>query len=277
MAQSEAVRQAQEVQGVAERIRHALLRAHRRIYRAAVRRRPGLGTGHPTARDEAETSLGQRLYTDSYRDLVVLGFWYDGLKSPKYVCSTSGISIIRAVRKVAGRTLELANNWRAKGRSGVYHDFLREARKLAPDLQELDPESGALVDRHELDMLRMRQTLGVAFAVTEAEARMASHLMRHDVNEVVHLYGTASPCGGCSRTYAVLAPHRDRVLQQLPSFQPNGAPQKAPGPEIAGLRWRVGWVCYGRPYQATTPAKATDLRALDEAVRLGSIEGHSCV
>jgi hypothetical protein len=277
MAPSETVRKAKEVQIVAERIRHALLRAHRRIYRAAVRRQPDIGAGHPTARGAAETSLGQRLYTDSYRDLVVLGFWYGGLKHPKYVCSTSGMNIVRAVRKVAARTPEPASNWRAKGRSGVYHAFLSEARKLEPDLQEIDPESRELVARHQLDMLRMRRTLGVAFAVTEAEARMASYLMRHDVNEVVHLYGTDSPCASCSRTFAALAPHRDRALRRLRSFQPDGALLKAPGPEIPGLRWRIGWVCYGKPYQATDPARATDLRALDGAVRLGGIEGYSCV
>jgi hypothetical protein len=277
MAQSEAVHKANEVKVVAERIYHALLRAHRRIYRAAVRSQGDIGTGHPSARDEAETSLGQRLYTDSYRDLVVLGFWYDGVKHPKYVCSTSGVNIVRAVRKVAARTLELGNSWRAKDRSGVYHDFLREARKIEPDLQEIDLESRELVDRHKLDMLRMQRSLGVAFEVTEAEARMASYLMRHDVNAVVHLYCTDSPCGYCSRTLAALAPHREKAIQRLRSFQPKGALLKAPEPEIPGLRWRVGWVCFGQLYQANNPDKATDRRALDEAVRLGGIEGYTQV
>src|SRR5262249_54572963 len=154
-----------------------------------------IGTGNPRAADEAETSLGQRLYTDSYRDLVVLGFWYEGLKSPKYVCSTSGMNIIRAVRKVANRTMELANSWRAKDRFGIYQEFLREARRIEMDVQEIDRESRRLVDRHDLDMLRMRRTLGIAFHVSEAEARMASYLMRHDVAATVHVYGTDSPCG----------------------------------------------------------------------------------
>jgi hypothetical protein len=271
MAQSEAVDKAKEVKVVVERIHAALLRAHRRIYRAAVRRLPDIGTGHPTARDEAETSLGQRLHTDSYRDLVVLGFWYHGLKTPKYVCSTSGMNIARAVRKVAARTLDLANNWRAKDRAGVYHEFLREAKKLEPDLQEIDVESRELTDRHALDMLRMRRTLGVAFEPTEAEARMASYLMRHDVSTVVHLYGTDSPCGRCARTLAALAPHRDKALERLRTYRPGDRSG------VPGLRWRIGWVCYGQLYHANNPDKATDLRALDEAVRLGGIEGYTQV
>ncbi len=269
MAQSDAVNKAKEVKIVVERIYHALLRAHRRLYRAAVRRQHDIGTGHPRARDEAETSLGQRMYTDSYRDLVVLGFWHQDLKTPKYVCSTSGMNIVRAVRKVGSRTLELANNWRAKDRSGVYQEFLREAKKIEPDVQEIESESRVLTDRHTLDMRRMERSLGVAFQVTEAEARMASYLMRHDVTEVVHLYCTDSPCSDCSRTYAGLGPSRDKALQRMRTFRP------ADKSGIPGLRWRIGWVCYGGLYRPSNPAKVTDLRVLDEAVRLGSIQGYA--
>ncbi len=275
MAQADATNKAKEVKVVAERVYHALLRAHRRIYRAAVRSQHDIGSGHPRAEDEAETSLGQRLYTDSYRDLVVLGFWHSGMKSVKYVCSTSGMNIARAVRKVGARTLELANSWRAKDRSGVYLEFLREAKRLEPDLQEIEPESRQLTDRHELDMLRMRRTLGVAFQVTEAEARMASYLMRHDVSEVVHVYGTDSPCGYCSRTYAALAAHVEEAVLRV-----RGRPAKGPGapvPGIAGFRWRIGWIHYGQVYEAVNPEKATDLRALDAAVKAGSILGHALV
>ncbi|MCC6419415.1 MAG: hypothetical protein IT429_14360 [Gemmataceae bacterium] len=274
MAQPDAAEKVKEVKVVAERIRNALLRAHRTIYRAAVRRQHDIGTGNPRAADEAETSLGQRLYTDSYRDLVVLGFWYEGLKSPKYVCSTSGTNVVRAVRSVARRTLELANSWRAKDRSGVYHDFLREARRIEPEVQEVERETRRLVGRHELDMLRLRRTLGVAFQVSEAEARMASYLMRHDVAAAVHVYGTDSPCGYCSRTYAALGPAQEKVRQRhaaVKAGQPDAGRFEGP----PGLRWRIGWVYYGELYHAGSPEKITDLRALDGAVRAGSIAGHA--
>jgi hypothetical protein len=285
MAQSDAEDRAKEVKAVAERIHDALLRAHRTVYRAAVRSRNDIGTGHPTAADEGETSLGQRLHTDSYRDLVVLGFWYAGQKSPKYVCSTSGMNIVRAVRKAANRTLELANSWRSKDRAGVYHEFLREARRLEPDLREIDPESRRPTNRHEIDMLRLERTVGVAFHVTEAEARMASYLMRHDVAEVVHVYGTDSPCGYCSRTYAVLAAEIEKAARRRRGVHvrhdsgaewPKGAGDRppAPPPVIAGLRWRIGWIFYGQLYEAANPEKATDLRALDAAVANGTIAGH---
>jgi hypothetical protein len=268
-----------EVKAVVERIHAALLRAHRTIYRAVVRSQPDIGTGHPRADDERETSLGQRLYTDSYRDLVVLGFWHDGMKSPKYVCSTSGMNIVRAVRKVADRALEVGNSWRSKDRAGVYHEFLREARRLEPDLKEFDRESRQLVNRHELDKLRLERTLGVAFQTSEAEARMASYLMRHDVAATVHVYGTDSPCGYCSRTYNDLGPALQRAAQRLQRAPAAAGPaQGAAGPPpartIPGLRWRFGWIFYGQAYEADNIQKATDLRALDAAVRSGSIAGH---
>jgi hypothetical protein len=272
---------AQEVKAVVGRIHAALLRAHRTLFRSAVRRQHDIGTGHPSARDERESSLGQQLHTDSYRDLVVIGFWYEGLKSPKYVCSTSGMNIVRAVRKVADRALELANSWRSKDRAGVYHQFLREARRLEPDLQEIDRDSRRLVNRHELDMLRMQRALGVAFHTSEAEARMASYLMRHDVDAVVHLYGTDSPCGYCSRTFADLAPALERVGQRLQRVQaakpavPGLPALKPPPPVVPGLRWRVGWIFYGQAYEAENVEKATDLGALDKAVKAGSIQGHA--
>lgn len=265
MARSEAADKAVEVKEVTERIHKALLRAHRRIFRTAVRAQHDIGTGHPRADDERETSLGQRLYTDSYRDLVVLGFWHAAMKSPKYVCSTSGANIVRAVRKVAPRAVELANSWRSKDRAGVYQEFLREARKLERDVQELDPESRQMTDRHERDMLRMRRTLGTAFHVSEAEARMASYLMRHDVSEIVHVYGTDSPCGFCSRTYAELAPAAARLTRRGGPAGKNQMP--------AGFRWRIGWIFYGRLYDAVNPEKATDLRVLEAAVKAGSIAG----
>jgi hypothetical protein len=274
MAQPEVADKAKEVKLVADRIHNALLRAHRTLYRAAVRRQHDIGTGNPRATDEAETSLGQRLYTDSYRELVVLGFWYEGLKSPKYVCSTSGMNIIRAVRKVSRRTLDLANSWRAKDRLGVYQEFLREARRIEMDVQEIDRESRQLVDRHELDMLRLRRTLGVAFQVSEAEARMASYLMRHDVTATVHVYATDSPCGFCARTYAALGPALDKLKQRQAAVKDNRPDRKA-GEGTPGLRWRIGWVYYGQLYHAGNPEKTTDLRALDEAVRAGSIAGHA--
>jgi hypothetical protein len=270
---------AREVKVVVERIRAALLRAHRTIFRATVRRQHDIGTGNPSARDERETSLSQRLYTDSYRDLVVLGFWYDGLKGPKYVCSTSGMNIVRAVRKVADRALELANSWRSKDRAGVYHQFLREARRLEPDLQEIERDSRKLVNRHELDMLRMQRTLGVAFHTSEAEARLASYLMRHDVAATVHLYGTDSPCGFCSRTFAALGPALERASQRLrrppPGGPGGGVAEKTAAVVIPGLRWRVGWIYYGQAYQAENTDKTTDLDALDAAVKAGSIQGHA--
>lgn len=253
-----------EVKATAERIRDALLRAHRRIFRTAVRSQHDIGSGHPRADDERETSLGQRLYTDSYRDLVVLGLWYDGLKSPKYFCSTSGTNIVRAVRKVGARALQLANSWRSKDRAGVYQEFLREAKKLEPDVQELDPDSRKLTDTHERDMLRMRRALGTAFHVSEAEARAASYLMRHDVDQVVHVYGTDSPCGFCCRTYAELAGAKKKAEER----RRGGLP---------GLRWRFGWVFYGSLYEAGNPEKTTDLRVLDAAVRSGALLGHARV
>src|SRR5262249_36931940 len=188
-------------------------------------------------------------------------------KSPKYVCSTSGMNIARAVRKVAGRSLELANSWRAKGQSGVYHDFLREARRLEPDLQEIDRESRRLVSRHENDMQRLRRTLGYAFHVTEAEARFASYLMRHDIAGVVHVYGTDSPCGPCSRTFAHFGPALQKARERLLSLQA-GAKDRPAGSVplgLPGLRWRVGWLFYGQRYEVESAAKSTDLRALDQA------------
>jgi hypothetical protein len=266
MARSEVADKAKQVKVVVDRIYHALLRAHRRLYRTVVRSQHDIGSGRPSAADEGETSLGVRMYTDSYRDLVVLGFWHDGMKGPKYVCSTSGANIVRAVRRVAPRAVELANSWRSKDRAGVYQEFLREARKIEPDVQEIDMESRELTDRHALDMLRMRRTLGTAFHVTEAEARMASYLMRHDVSEVVHVYGTDSPCGFCSRTYAELAPATARLTRQ------RGPAGKGQLP--AGFRWRIGWIFYGQLYEAANPEKATDLRALEAAIKAGSIAGH---
>jgi hypothetical protein len=280
MGQPGTADRAKEVRAVVERIRAALLRAHRTLYRSAVRRQHDIGTGHPRADDERETSLGQRLYTDSYRDLVVLGFWSESFKGAKYVCSTSGMNIVRAVRKVAARALELANSWRSKGRSGIYHEFLREARRLEPDLQELDRDTRRLVDRHEADMVRLRRTLGDAFHVSEAEARLASYLMRHDLAGVVHVYGTDSPCGYCSRTYANLGPALQRAIQRLQALQAraqDGVKVKEaarPVPGIPGLRWRVGWIFYGQLYEAENPEKTTDLRALDAAVKAESIQGH---
>jgi hypothetical protein len=272
---------AQEVKAVVARIHAALLRAHRTIFRAAVRRQHDIGTGNPSARDERETSLGQRLYTDSYRDLVVLGFWYEGLKGPKYACSTSGMNIVRAVRKVADRALELANSWRSKDRAGAYHQFLREARRIEPDVQEIDRESRQMVNRHELDMLRMHRTLGVAFHSSEAEARLASYLMRHDVDAAVHVYATDSPCGYCSRTFAGLAPALERVTQRLQRGQgakpavPGLPVVKPPPPVVPMFRWRVGWIYYGQRYEAENADKTADLGALDAAVRAGSIQGHT--
>jgi hypothetical protein len=269
-----------EVKAVVERIHAALLRAHRTIYRAVVRSQPDIGTGHPRAGDEHETSLGQRLYTDSYRDLVVLGFWHDGMKSPKYVCSTSGMNIVRAVRKVADRALEVGNSWRSKDRAGVYHQFLREARRLEPDVQEVDRESRQAVNRHELDMLNLRRRLGLAFATSEAEARMASYLMRHDADATVHLYGTDSPCGPCSRTFAGLAPALEKLGQRLQRAYAGkpvvpGLPVVKPPPLVVpGLSWRIGWIFYGQPYEVANAEKTTDLKALDAAVRAGSIQGH---
>src|SRR5262249_25413073 len=130
MATTEAEGKAKEVKATVERIYQTLLRAHRRIYRAVVRGQPHIRSRHPRARDAAETALGQKMHTDSDRDLVVLGFWYNGLKSPKYVCSNSGMNIVRAVRKVANRALTVGNSWRTKDRTGVYQDFLVEARKI---------------------------------------------------------------------------------------------------------------------------------------------------
>ena len=279
MALSGPAEKALEIKTVVERIHATLLRAHRTVYRSAVRRQHDIGTGHPRADDERETALGQRLYTDSYRDLVVLGFWHDAMKGPKYVCSTSGMNIVRAVRKVADRALELANSWRSKDRAGVYHQFLREARRLEPDLQEIDRESRQKVNRHELDMLRLQRTLGVAFHTSEAEARMASYLMRHDVTATVHVYGTDSPCGFCSRTYAALGPAMHNAAQRMRrALAEPGLAQRTAGKisalSVAGLRWRIGWIYYGQAYAADNPEKATDLRALDAAVKAGSIEGH---
>ncbi|MCI0464062.1 MAG: hypothetical protein L0Z62_44575 [Gemmataceae bacterium] len=265
---------AKQVKSVVDRIYHALLRAHRRLYRTIVRSQHDIGSGRPSAADEAETSLGVRMYTDSYRDLVVLGFWYEGQKGPKYVCSTSGMNMVRAVRKVGPRAMELANSWRAKDRAGVYQDFLREARKIELDVQEIESESRRLVDRHELDMLRLRRQLGVAFQVSEAEARMASYLMRHDVAATVHVYATDSPCGFCGRTYAALGPALEKLKQRQAAVKDN-RPERKAGEGTPGLRWRIGWVYYGQLYHAGNPEKTTDLSALDAAVRAGSIAGHA--
>ncbi len=274
MAQPEVADKAKEVKLIAERIHDALLRAHRTLYRAAVRSQNDIGTGHPRAADEADTSLGQRLHTDSSRDLVVLGFWYEGLNSPKYVCSTSGMNIVHAIHEVAGRTREVANSWRAKDRFGIYQDFRRQARRLQPDVQEIETESRRLVDRHELDMLRLRRQIGVAFQVSEAEARLASYLMRHDVDKVVHVYGTDSPCGYCGRTYAALGPALERVRQRQAAPKGGQADGKSTG-GLPGLRWRFGWIYYGQLYHVRNPERATDLSTLDAAVRAGSIAGHA--
>ena len=271
---------AQEVKIVVERIHTALLRAHRTIYRAAVRRLNDIGSGHPSARDERETTLGKRLFTDSSRDLVVLGFWYEGLRSPKYVCSTSGMNIVRAVRKVANRSQELANSWRSKDRAGIYHDFLREARRIEPDVQEIERETRKLTNRHELDMLRLERILGMAFRVTEAEARLVSYLMRHDVSATVHVYATDSPCCHCSQAFAALGPALEKARQRLRgvstgSSAPSGLANKLPAPRLPGLDWRIGWIYYGQVYTPDNLERASDPRVLDAAVRVGSIEGHS--
>ncbi len=271
---------AREVKVVVERIHAALLRAHRTIYRSAVRRLNDIGSGHPSAKDERETVLGKRLFTDSSRDLVVLGFWYEGLHGPKYVCSTSGMNIIRAVRKVANRAQELANSWRSKDRAGIYHDFLREARRIEPDVQEIERETRKLTNRHELDMLRLERMVGVAFKDTEAEARMASYLMRHDVTATVHLYATDSPCCHCSRTFAALGPAVDKARERLRGVPANkpaiaGLPDKLPIPGLPGLGWRIGWIFYGQAYEPENTDRATDFKVLDSAVKAGSIEGHA--
>lgn len=271
---------AKEVKTVVERIHAGLLRAHRTIYRAAVRRQNDIGSGHPSARDERETALGKRLFTDSSRDLVVIGFWYEGLRSPKYVCSSSGMNIVRAVRKVANRSRELANSWRSKDRAGIYHTFLREARRIEPDVQEIERETRKLTNRHELDMLRLERTLGVAFRVTEAEARLASYLMRHDVRATVHFYATDSPCCHCSRTFAALGPAQEKLRQRVRGVLTTnpglpGSVDKLPMPILPGLDWRIGWIYYGQVYATDNPTGTTDLKALDAAVKAGSIQGHA--
>ncbi|MCI0379998.1 MAG: hypothetical protein L0215_20645 [Gemmataceae bacterium] len=275
MPRSDAESKAKEVKVKVERIYLALVRAHRRIYRTVVRGQHDIGSGRPSAQDERETSLGQRLYTDSYRDLVVLGFWYSGLNTPKYVCSEGAMNIIRAVRTVADRALTVANSWRTKDRRGVYHDFLDLAKKIEPEVCEVEPESGQAMDRHAMDMARMRQTLGVAFQATEAEARMASYLMRHNVAQTVHAYCTDSPCGYCCRTYAALAPHLAKADERRGNAEANPVAHPRGAPSLQGFGWKFGWLFYGQPYQAAAAEKTADFRALDAAVQAGSIEGYA--
>ncbi|MCI0640684.1 MAG: hypothetical protein L0Y72_04405 [Gemmataceae bacterium] len=275
MPRSDEESKAKEVKVKVERIYLALVRAHRRIYRAVVRGQHDIGSGHPSAQDERETSLGQRLYTDSYRDLVVLGFWYRDLNSPKYVCSEGAMNIIRALRRVAARALTLGNSLRTKDRFGIYHDFLAMAKKIEPDVAEIEPDSGQLMDRHALDMARMRRTLGVAFQATEAEARMASYLMRHSVAQTVHAYCTDSPCGHCCRTYAELAPRLAKAAERRGNAEANPVAHPRGAPSVQGFGWKIGWLFYGQPYEAAAADKTADFPALDAAVRDGSIEGYA--
>src|SRR5207253_3046493 len=114
MARSDARDKAKEVKRTVERIYQSLLRAHRRIFRCAMRSQNDIGSGRPSEQDEKATSLARETYTTTYRDLVVLGFWSDALGGPKFVCSEGGVNIIRAVRAVADGVLRVGNSWRAK-------------------------------------------------------------------------------------------------------------------------------------------------------------------
>jgi hypothetical protein len=125
----------------------------------------------------------------------------------------------------------------------------RDGQEVLKDLRE-DPEARGSPE---------------AFDAGEAEASMASYLMRQRVAGTVHLYGRWSPCGRCCR-----ALHWLSYLYGAPGRRAGGAPPD-------NLRWQIGWVFYGKNYRATNDEKVPDFRSLQSAVALGGIAGFECL
>lgn len=226
---------------------------------------------------------------DRELDVAVIGFWWPESRHAILVCSQGGLNLIRHIAEHGPQMMRVGNTYKHKEKYRyLWDNFLkhcgsqiqvatsrRELRRTrfepAAELANVREDMIVLRDQLQQNLQRLlRQPAAAApdapaggqaaedlhrgapqvFGDNEAEARMASYLMRHRIAGPVHFYGTWSPCGDCCRSLRWLSYLYGR--------------RRAPGPEPGDpFRWRIGWVLYGEEYEART--NAMDRQALERA------------
>jgi len=128
---------------------------------------------------------------------------------------------------------------------------------LRANKELLSPQPGDRISEQIAKDLRDQPR---TFNISEAEAFMASSLMRSKTVGVVHWYGRWSPCCTCSPS-----------LKWLSYLYGPHAPKQQPLP--SNLQWRFGWVFYGEIYEHKQEVQQECQNQLNWAKELGGIQG----